>query len=702
MSAALLFRGLTRTTIFTACLLALPVMAQQGGKQSQPVSASTDTTSGAAAQSGTQTQAPLPNGPQPKSSSSSAKQPDYSKGKSYFPNPLGPYRPQVPPPAVFTNGTKLESMIQNGKIMLSMDDAIAMALADNLDIAIARYNLPLADTDLLRTSAGGSFSGAPSGLVGGTQGGGGIAATTVGGSTAGAAGVGAGASGVVQSSLGAGPPIDSRDPDLSAKLDFEHSIQPSTNTIITGGAASTVQNFTIANFTYTQGFAPGTLLTVTYNNQRESNNFLTLNPQLSSNFRVSIRQHLLQGFGIAPNQRFILIARNDKKITEQGFRQQIISTVSQIQDIYWDLVAAFEDLKVKEQSLTLSRKTLSDNKKQVEIGTLAPIEIVRAQSQVAQDEQNLLTAQTQLQLQQLFMKSAITRDMKPGSPLMDAEVVPTDTVVVPDQEAPVKVEDLIQTALANRPDYIQQKIGLDNKRISIKGANNALLPTLDIVGFYGASSLAGDARLPFCVSFSPPTPPGCNTAGFIPPNGYSTTFHHLFNGSAPDKGVAFQLDIPIRNRVAQATQIRSQLEFRQAELLIRQFENSVAIVVRNDQFALEQDRARVVAAREAQRLAAQSLDAEQKKYSLGASTFFNVLSAQSALATAEENVVSAEIAYAKQRVTLDRDTGLTLEHNNIKLDEALSGNIVTQPNVPGLGPNMFLNQKPAETPKPPQ
>ena len=628
--------------------------------------------------------------------------PDYSKPVGYFPNPFAPYRPRTGPPAVLVNGTKLEQMIQDGKIRLSMNDAIAMALADNLDIAIARYNLPIADTDLLRTKAGGSTFGAPSGLSTGTPGGGGIAAAAVGGGTAGSAGVGAGASGVVQNTLGAGPNLDSRDPDLRGSLTFEHAIFPSTNTFITGGAASTVQNTTVANFTYTQGFAPGTLMTVTYDNTRLADNYLSLSPQLSSNFRFQVRQHLLQGFGFAVNNRFILIAKNDKKATEEGFRQQIISTVSQIQDIYWDLVAAFEDVKVKEQALALAQKTLSDNKKQVEIGTLAPIEIVRAQSQVAQDEQDLLTARTTLQLQQLFIKNAITRDMKPGSPLMEAEVIPTDTVLVPDQETPVKIEDLIKTALASRPDYIQQKIQMDNRRISKKGANNALLPTLDIVGFYGASSLAGDSRLPFCASFNPNLPPGCNPNAFIPPTGYSSTFHNLLNSSAPDKGVAFQLDIPIRNRAAQATQIRSQLEYQQAELGIKQFENSVAIVVRNDQFALEQDRARVVAAREAMRLAAQTLDAEQKKYALGASTVFNVLSDQSALAVAEENVVSAEIAYAKQLVTLDRDTGQTLDHNNIKLDEALSGNIVTQPNVPGLGRNTFLEQKPGDTAKPPQ
>jgi outer membrane protein TolC len=645
----------------------------------------------------------LPSAPQPKLSTAD-KSLNPAKGVSHFPNPIAPYRPYSAPPVVLLNGTKLESMIQNGKIMLSMNDAVAMALADNLDIAIARYNIPIADTDLLRTKAGSSTFGAPSGLSTGTQGGGGIAAAAVGGGTSGAAGVGAGASGVIQSSLGAGPNLDLRDPDLRIGLNFERAIQPSTNTFISGGASSTAQNNTSGNVSYSQGFAPGTLLTVTYNNTRLANNFLTLSPQLSSSFRMQVRQHLLQGFGLAPNQRFIVIAKNDKKITEQGFRQQIISTVSQIQDIYWDLVAAFEDVKVKQQSLALSQKTLSDNKKQVEIGTLAPIEIVRAKSQVAQDEQSLLTAQTTLQLQQLFIKNAITRDMKPGSPLMEAEVVPTDTVVVPDQESPAKVEDLIQTALANRPDYLQQKIQMQNRLVSLKGATNALLPTVDLIGFYGASSLAGDTRLP-CLVIDPVNgnlPRGCSL--FAPSTGFGTTVSNLFNNSAPDKGVAIQIDIPIRNRVAQATQIRSQYEYRQAELSLKQFEGSVAILVRNDQFALEQNRARVIAAREAMQLAAQTLDAEQKKYALGASTYFNVLTDQSALATAEENVVAAEIAYAKQRVTLDRDTGLTLEHNNIKLEEAFSGNITTQPNVPGLGRNTFLDQPPASSnpPKPPQ
>ena len=477
---------------------------------------------------------------------------------------------------------------------------------------------------------------------------------------------------------------------------------------MTTGTNSLQQNTTTGNFSYFQGFSTGTALTVGFQNNRiaSSNRFNTLNPTLSSNFRATIRQPLLQGFGPSINRRLIVQAKNNKKITEHSFRQQVISTVTQIQNIYWDLVSAYEDVKVKEQSLALSQKTLSDNKKQVEIGTLAPIEIVRAQSTVAQNEQDLLTSRTNLQLQELFMKNAISRNLENTPALMSAEVVPSDTVAIPNQENLPSVPDLYKLALESRPDYAEAKIQLENGRINIKGANNGLLPTIDLQAFYGASSQGGPANV-----FNPTIcgNPGSNPSTCIQPiptTGFGDSFSNLFNSSAPDKGAAVTLTIPIRNRAAQAVQVRSQLEFRQAELRLRQLENQIGITVRNDQFAVIQNRQRVVAAREAQRLAAQTLDAEQKKYALGASTYFNVLSDQRDLAQAESNVVVAEISYAKSKVQLDADTAQTLDRNNISLDDAVIGQVRTQPNVPGLVPNTFLQQTPGQQqpnqPQPPK
>ncbi len=668
-------------------LLAMPMVAQQGGeaKPQQPVQ-----------NPSSQTGAPSTSVPEIKPLPSPTSV-DYSKPAPFFPNPLKIYTPRLAPVPTFANSPRIEELLQNGKIMLSLNDAIGLALADNLDLAIQRYNLPIADTDLLLTSAGGSPRGVNTGLVSGTPGGAGVGATGsqgsgAGGTSAGAGGAGAGASGLVLNTSGAGPQPDNFDPFLSSTLQLERANSPSSNTFVTGGAANTISNTFLADFTYSQGFITGTSAQLSFNNQRLANNFLTLRPQLSSNFRLTVRQHLLQGFGPGINGRFIVQAKNNKKITEEAFRLQVIVTVSQIQNLYWDLVNAYQDVKVKERSLALSEKTLSDNKKQVEIGTLAPIEIVRAQSTVAQNQQDLITSQTNLQLQQLLMKNAITRNLPNNSNIMQADVIPSDTIEVPEQDNLPPVQDLIQQALTQRPDYIEAKINLKNSEIGIRGANNGLLPTVDLIGFFGGSGLAG-----VTVDRATGIPiPGAAT-------GLGDLFANTFNNTGPDKGVALNVQIPLRNRAAQAVQVRSQLEYRQAQLRIKQLENQIGITVRNDQFAVQQNRARVATAKTARELAAQSLDAEQKKYALGASTYILVLQAQRDLAQAESNVVGAQTAYAKSVVALDQDTAQTLERNNISLQDAVLGQVKTQPSVPGLKPyNPSQDTPPVQPLKPPQ
>jgi outer membrane protein TolC len=406
--------------------------------------------------------------------------------------------------------------------------------------------------------------------------------------------------------------------------------------------------------------------------------------------------------------RLIHIAQNNKKISEEGFRQQVISTVSQIENIYWDLVNAYEDFKVKERSLALAQKTLSDNQKQVEIGTLAPLDVVRAQSTVASAEQDLIVSRTNLQLQQLFMKNALTRTLPNDSQVMQMEVIPTDTVQIPDQENLPAVEELIKIALASRPDYSQQRIGLKNSEIDMMGANNQLRPIVDIVGFYGASAVAGTVTpSQLCPPGVVPTPANpCILPGSIPA-GFTDAFGNLFNSTGPDKGVALTLTIPLGNRQAQSQQIRSRLSYRQSQLGLKALENKIAIFVRQDAFTVQQNRARVAAAEKAQILQQQTLDAEQKKYNLGASTYTNVLSDERDLAQAESNLVTAKTQYAKSKVLLDQDTAQTLEHNNIKIDEAVTGDIRTQPAVPGIMPNKNAvqdltapPQQPTAPPKP--
>ncbi|HLW55477.1 MAG TPA: TolC family protein [Candidatus Angelobacter sp.] len=716
-----------RKLISAVCLLTFPAVAQQNNaslavvppQNSSSATQSSQTSAAASANSG-QPGAPAPSAPEPKA----LPQPthvDYSKSRPLLPNPFARYMPRDVPPPVFTNSPKLADLVQNGKIMLSLNDAIAIALTDNLDIAIARYNLPIADTDILRTKAGASFLGTNTGVVQNTPGGGvggvgsGVTGAGAGGTTAGSGGAGTGAGGFVGSTSGAGPPPPNFDPIVNGTLQFEHAIFPLSNTVTTG-TASLSQNTTTGNISYSQGFSPGTALTVGFQNSRATSNslFSSLNPVLNSTFRATITQHLLQGFGRSINTRLIVQAKNNKKITEEGFRNQVITTVSQIENIYWDLVNAYEDFKVKERSLGLAQKTLSDNQKQVEIGTLAQLDVVRAESTVASAEQDLIVSKTNLQLQQLVTKNALTRDLPSGSPILQMDIVPTDTVQIPDQETLPTVESLIKLALDNRPDYNQQRINLKNNDIDIKGVNNSLLPTVDLFAFYGGNGLSG---LQNPLSTCPPgvvpskTTP-CVPPGTIAPTGFTDAFGNLFNSSAPDKGLGINISIPLGNRLAESQQVRARLTYRQTQLGLKSLENQISINIRNDVFTVEQNRARVAAAKKAEQLAQQTLDAEQKKYNLGASTYLNVLSDERDLAQSESNLVSAMTNYAKSKVQLDRDTAQTLPNLNIKLDEATTGEIKTQPVVPGTmvnknalqeltNPNNMLGPSPQPQPATP-
>lgn len=715
MSVAFLRSNGFRRVAAAVCLFSLTAGAQQGNTTLalQPVQAQdTAAMPNAPAPQNTQTQAPSGDVPISKINLPQPFGVDYSKPAPLLPNPFARYVPKDVPPPAFTNAPKLRELIKNGKLMLSLNDAIAVALADNLDIAIARYNLPIADTDILLTKAGGSPRGVNAGVVSNTPGGGvggigsGVSGAGAGGTTAGAGGAGAGAGGIVGSTSGAGPQPDNFDPVLSANFQITHATSPQASPVL-AGTTTLQQNQGVGNFTYTQGFSPGTLLSVTLNNSRSTSNSLRslTNPSLNSSFNAQIRQHLLQGFGPKLNTRLIRQAKNNKNISEEGFRLQVISTVSQIESIYWDLVNAYEDVRVKERSLGLAQKTLSDNQKQVQIGTLAPLDVVRAQSSVSAAEQDLIVSRTTLQLQQLIMKNALTRNLPSNAEVMQMDVVPTDTVQVPEQENLPAVDELIKMALDNRPDYKQQLITLKNAEINIEGAKNGLLPALDIIGFYGANSLAGvQNSLATCGVGQSPAVNGCLNPGTIPTTGFGDALTNLFNSTGPNKGVVLNLQIPLGNRAAQATQIRSMLEYRQSQLGLKSLENQIAIAVRNDQFTVEQNRARVVAARQARELAAQTLDAEQKKYNLGASTYLAVLQDERDLAQAESNLLSSMTNYAKSRVQLDKDTAQTLDRNNIKIDEAVTGNVKTQPTVPGTvaNPNALqdVNNPGTQQPKP--
>ena len=602
---------------------------------------------------------------------------DYTNGASYFPTVVAPYKAHHVAEPNLTNSARINTLVQNGNIMLSLDDAITLALENNLDLVIARYNLPIADTDILRTKSGANDRGVNTGIVQGTPGagvagiGGGTAGGGAGGTVAAAGGAGTGTGGLVSSTLGVGPPVDSFDPLLTSTLGYQHTNTPQSNTVISG-VPSLLQGTGEENFGYQQGFSTGTLLNVTFNNSRVTSNSTRtfLVPQLNSNFLVQARQHLLEGLSLASNRRFITIAKNNREIADEAFRQQVIFTVTQIETLYWNLVTAYEDEKAKERALASAQQLEANNRKQVQAGTIAQIEIVNAQAQEAASQQALITSQTNLQLQQLLMKNAITRNEN-DPVLANAGIIPTDRIQLPASEPVVPTQDLVNQALQHRPELAQARIDLSNRTISKRAARNALLPTVDLVANYGGTGLAGAANPNFT---STGTPSIANNGGYF--DALSAASGH------PTYFAGVSVNIPIRNRAAQADQIRSELEYRQAEVRLQQLENTIAIDVRNAQFAVQQNRAAVDSALKAREFATQSLDAEQKKLAQGLSTTYNVLTQMSNVSTAESNLVNAMSAYESSKLQLDIVTGRTLETLGINIQDAESGNVTHMPHSP--------------------
>jgi len=622
---------------------------------------------------------------------------DYSKPRSAFPHFLQPYRPQDVAQPNLGNSPRIDSLLHDGKVYLSIDDAVALALENNLDIDIARYNLNIADTDYLRAKSGANILGVNAGIVQNTPGGGvgglgGTVGSGTGGNTVAPSGVGTGTNGLVSSTLGIGSTITSFDPVVTSTLQLDKNDTESVSSL--APVPILAQNTYTADFAYTQGFQWGTAVSVGFNNTHVTTNSPTslLTPDLGSNFQFKITQNLLQGFGSLPNLRFIKIAKNNREISDVAFRLQIITTVDQIENIYWDLVYAYENVRVQEEALTYAQKALNDSKQQAQVGTVPPIQVVSAQSTVATDQQNLILAQNNLQLEELLMKNALSRSIE-DPVLAEADVTPTSTMQIPQEEAVVLTQDLINQALDHRAELVESRIDLNSRDLSSKAVRNAMLPTLDAFAYYGGSGVGGNVALPACPAgavtdrcYTTLPPPFQNTNAV----GYGGTLKQLVNSTAPDKGIGLTLSIPLRNREAQANQIRSELEYRQAQVRLHQLENQVRIEVRNAQFDVKQNRAAVLAAQYAVDFARQTLDADQQKLKVGLTTTTAILQDDSILTTSESNLVSAKAAYEKSRIELDRATGLLLDHSGIDVADATRGQVTHLPKVPYAAPRQDI------------
>ncbi|HTV83590.1 MAG TPA: TolC family protein [Acidobacteriaceae bacterium] len=613
---------------------------------------------------------------------------DFARARGYFPNLIAPYTPTTVKPPNFANSLQLNGLVKNGKIYLSLGDAVLLALQNNYDIAIQRLNLDIADTDLLRSRAGSQLLGVPSGLVTGTVGGTSSAVSSVGGgpggTSAASGGAGAGSSGLLLSTNGAGPTPENMDPALTGTVELNRQYIPELTVF---GPPTTNQNTETYNFTYTEGFATGTQLQVGFNNTRQtSNNYFDIySPNLQSTFTATLTQHLLQGFGWGINRRFIVQALNDRRIADSAFRYQLLYTINQVENIYWGLVSDYEEVQSKQRALDQSTALEKDDEKELQIGTMAPLDVVDARSEVSTDEQALIQAQNELEYQQLLMKQAIARNLDDPT-IANAPVIPTDRVSLAETpEEHMSVDQLVREADANSPLIEQAILTLRNDEITLKGAKNGLLPTLDVSAFYGATGLGG-AVSPYCsnpllMEFG--YTKGCAS---LSSTGYDDAFQNLFNSSGPDKGVEFNLNIPIRNRPAQAEQARSQIEYRQEEMRLQQLYMQIRMNVTSEQYALTNDRAAVRAAGATEQYDQQSLDAEIKKLHLGASTTANVLLQQRNLSGADAQLIAARARYATDRSALEETLASTLDRYGISIVDAASGQIETPPSIPGLEP----------------
>jgi outer membrane protein len=586
-----------------------------------------------------------------------------------------PYRPHEVAPVSLANSNRLESLVRAGILYLSLQDTIALALENNLDIELQRYGAQIADASLLRAKAGGLLRGATPAVLQGPS-----SAPTQAGQASGVTGSAANQASSALVSTGTvvtatGSPIPALDPTITSFVQFGHATNPQTSTFVSG-TNTLVTSTALSNFAYTQSFLTGTQVQLSLSNSALTTTALRtdLNPSVSSTLGLSITQQLLQGFGKAVNSRNIQIAKNNREVSDLVFKQQVINIISAVINLYWDLVSFNQNVKVQQQAVDLNKKLLSDNKKQVEVGTLAPISIISAEAELATAEQALTIAQTQILQQEIILKNALSRNGVASPSVMEAHIVLTDQIRVPQVEAVSPVQDMVAEALRSRPEVAQLRIQLANDNISLRGSRSELLPSLVATANLSNNALAGQvSTLPLAAGtgFRQVTP------FFL--GGYDTALGQLFRRNFPNYSAGFQLNIPLRNRSAQADMILDQLTVRQREIALQLAQNQVRVDVQNALIALQQSRAVYAAAIKTRILREQTLDAEQKKLALGASTIYNVILIQRDLAQSQSDEVRALSNYSKARVQLDSATGQTLNNNNISIGEAFKGSVSRPP-----------------------
>ena len=591
--------------------------------------------------------------------------------------PLGwlvnPYRPRSVPPIRVTNSPRLNSLIRAGNLYLTEQDVVALAIENNIDVEVQRYGPLLAQEVLRRAQAGGALRSVGLPVAPGPQS---VSLQGVSLNPTGGAGItsGAGVSsgGGIVTQLG--PLIPSFDPSLSGFMNFQHATIPQSNTFLTGTTAliQDTRNFQ-AQYSQNWDFGLNTQLTYSSQHVHVNSQFFSLNPYTSGSLDLQVTQNLLQGFGSAVNGRNIRVQKNNLKVTDLQFKQQVITTVSAALNLYWDLVSFDEDVRSRQQEVKTAEQLLEDNKKQVQVGAMAEIEITRAEAQLYAGRQDLTIAQTNLLQQETVLKNALVRTGIEQAGLANVHIVPLDKIAaVPATDETRPIQDLNSQALGSRTEVEQARINIESNELNLVGIKNSLKPTLQAFAELTNNGLTGDLTAAAAL-----VPGVAYLAG-----GYGNLLAQIARRNYPNYSAGFSVNIPLRNRAAQSDYVTSVLELRQNQLNLRKNTNQVLVDVQNAVIGIQQARARYEAAVKSRELQEQTLAADQRRYSLGAATAFQVIQDQRDLATTQSGEVQAMANYTHARIAFDQALGRTLEVNHVSIDEALKGQIARPSTLP--------------------
>lgn len=550
-----------------------------------------------------------------------------------------------------------------GNLYLTAQDVVALAIENNIDVEVQRYAPLLAREVLKRAQGGGVLRAVGLGVAPGPQSVS-LQGVSLTGGSAGSAGSGVSSGGGILTQLG--PSIPTLDPTISAFANFQHTTSPQSNTVLTGTNALVADTRTY-QAAYSQNWLFGLGATMSYSSQytHVNSNFFTLNPYTSGNLDLQLTQNLLQGFGSAVNGRNIRVQKNNLKVTDLQFKLQLITTISAVLNLYWDLVSFQQDVQAREQAVKTAQQLYDDNKRMVEVGTLAEIEVTRAESQLYAAKQDLVIARTNLLQQETVLKNALSRSGVASADLAAVHIIALDRIAPPDAAGVGELEKLVAEAVEKRPEIQQSRLNLESNNLNLVGIKNSLKPTLQAFAELTNNGLTGDLTALGLAA---------GAAGSPLVGGYGNLLGQIARRNYPNYSAGFSLNIPLRNRAAQSDYVTSLIEIRQNELNLQKTLNQVRVDVQNAMIGLEQAKARYDAAKTARTLALQTLEADQKKFSLGASTSFQVVQDQRDLANAQSSEVQAMANYTHARISLEQALGRTLDVNHVSVEEAMRGN----------------------------